>query len=72
MGKKVEVHGTYLLNGDQFVIREGGILPDGAVFTATDDVTIVDVENEQAAVQGRALVGAPQNKARTVKAPEVK
>lgn len=64
---KAESNGSYVINGNEFVIRKGGDLPEGAQFIAG----VADPDPDAEPVQARSQKAAPENKARTI-APETK
>ena len=62
---KAESTGTYTLNGNEFVIRAGDPIPEGAEYTAApkaDDGT--DQRAQKAAPENKAKQSAPETKAR--------
>lgn len=74
---KASAHGSYTdADGNQFVIRKGDEIPEGATFTADNsgadepqsprarDKARAAVANARAAKEDRAQSGAPENKAR--------
>lgn len=62
MAEKANKRGLYRLNGSQFRIREGDVIPDGA--------ELVDERASNAAPENRAKKTAPENRSHKAKDAE--
>jgi hypothetical protein len=67
---KAKTNGTYILNGNHFIMEKGQVLPDGAEVVMETEAEVLEVEEiEDDAVEERAEKAAPENRAKK-SAPE--
>lgn len=58
---KADSNGVYTLNGARFKVRKGGVIPEGAEFTADTDT---DKRAKGKAPENKSKPSAPENRAK--------